>query len=1084
MARRLTPRWVRSRGALPALLLGVAATALGPLPLRAQQPDTARTDTVLTVRERALARLRALPTTPIQPDTAAADTLAVDTVGADTLAPPGARPTAVRPSPVDTLAGDTVVVFPAGNAEPRTAVVPADSVLGALAALPGYVTTEYTGEAAVFQADSNRLRLTGKSNVAREGSSLSTDSVLVYAGDTGIVCGYGKPVLQGEGEAEPVESNRVCYDINRDIGMASGATTKFEQGATWYVRGAENRVYVLTGGPEKELYGRKAEFTSCDLPQPHYVFEARSLKMVQDQVMVARNVTLKFEDVPVFWLPWMVQSMKRDRKSGLLVPQFGVNDIVRNGQGYNRHISNLGFYWAINDYLSAQTTFDWFASNYTALQAGVSYKVLRQFLDGNLQGKEFWRQGETGGGGREFTLHTNNSWQPDERTNVTVAGDYASSTQFVRQNSFDPTELNRQIKLNAGVRRSFSWGSSSLGYQNAKDLNTEKQTTTLPSFSVSVNPKTLYSNADGTLSLSWNGSASATRQLVDVLEATLPGRNIRDQETVSARANQSFSFGNLSVSQSIDYQDASVGVKPPVFTETDTLGNPSDTLPAFSSQRLQWQSSIGYQQKLWTGTQITPSLSLSGEQVRDTLTAAGFVSRPMQISTGATLRTDLYGFWPGFAGFSRIRHKISPSLTWQYRPALNSTQQQDSVFGVSNLREANTLTLSFNQTFEAKVAESDTMAADTAAADSTGAAGEPRRLPSASKVMLLALNTSGPFTYDFVAAREGRPAFVTDQVTNSLHSDLLKNLTVSFTHDLFEGGETLTDGTTATRHFSPFLTAMNASFSIDDNFWLFRFLGLAGGSAAVQEKGEEEPVEEESPAAEDLGGSVGAIMPGGTSGRAGFQGGGPVGGWRAQLNYSLSRTRPSLLGFSQESQNAPGERVVPAHRALERELAHQLLVHRPRLRRPHPHTDPRPPPLAGELRLHQGAERQLLHDLPRPAPGQPGPEGGLQPAHRRHPADTAIAPAAESDVLAAGHGHGKAPRPGPGDWPGQGPVPYLRPPWTHSNCREAVSASRTSSEWRAKTRSRSVCRKTLARPSGRPGVWWSGRWRRTGWSMA
>jgi hypothetical protein len=46
------------------------------------------------------------------------------------------------------------------------------------------------------------------------------------------------------------------------------------------------------------MYGQRAQFTSCDLEEPHYVFQARSLKMVQDDVMVARNVTLRFGTSP------------------------------------------------------------------------------------------------------------------------------------------------------------------------------------------------------------------------------------------------------------------------------------------------------------------------------------------------------------------------------------------------------------------------------------------------------------------------------------------------------------------------------------------------------------------------------------------------------------------------------------------------------------------------------------------------------------------------------------------------------------------------------------------------------------------
>ena len=71
------------------------------------------------------------------------------------------------------------------------------------------------------------------------------------------------------------------------------------------------------------------------------------------------------------------------------------------------------------------------------------------------------------------------------------------------------------------------------------------------------------------------------------------------------------------------------------------------------------------------------------------------------------------------------------------------------MFGLRSLRAQNRLTLSFNQTFEAKVESDDTAAADTVA---LGQPGEPRRLPQAEKITLLALNTSTPLVYDFVAA--------------------------------------------------------------------------------------------------------------------------------------------------------------------------------------------------------------------------------------------------------------------------------------------------------------------------------------------
>ena len=910
--------------------------------------DTLRADTTLTTRERALRRLRAIPRTPIQRDTTTADSLRADSLRADSLRADSAL--ADRAAPVDGAAEDTAG---AGAADSATAgeagaargrlrpqppdttrrtlerpvrLVPGDTgatrtdpgpvreeaVREQLQALGGYVTTEYSGQTAVFWADSNQLRLSGESRISRERSALATDSLLVYDGESGVVCGYGSPVLSGE--TEPVESRRVCFDIERDVGMAEGARTKFTQQGTWYVRGADNRVFVLAREESNTLYGRRAEFTSCDLDHPHYAFQARSLKMVEGEMMVARDVTLQFDDVPVFWLPWMVQSMKRGRRSGLLVPQFGVNDIVRNNTGYSRRISNVGFYWAINDYASARGTFEWWAGNWTAVEGALSYYWRRQFLQGSLTAKHYWRQQEGVPAGREFTLNTSNSWQPDERTRLRLDARYASSTDFVRRNSFDPRELNQTIRSSASANRTFDWGSVTLGADRQQQLSTEQVDWTLPSLQLSLSPVTIYSSEDG-MDITWRGSGNATRRARDVSEALQP--NLRDSETLNSSLSQSLSLGKFSLGQNVDYRREELGARreaagtDPSLTSVESLlgvdffSPPGVPDPASTSETVGWSASLGFQQALWVGTTLNPSVSVNGTYVRDDTTRhwidelgtgspSAFVAQPVRLSAGASLTTAIYGFWPGFARFSRIRHKIAPTLRWSYSPAPTTTALQDSVFGTLNLRERNELTLSFNQTFEAKVESDDTVAADTA----VGQPGEPRRLPQAEKITLLAINTGTPLRYDFVAAEEDGRGFQTTRITNSIRSDLVQGLQLTMTHDLFEVGETPEDGGQAPRTFSPFLTNLSASFSIDSDFWLFRLLGLSAGEGEPAE----EPQDTVQPEPDAMGvgaeasadrrsGGFGGVVPGDEE-RGGLgMGSRGAGRWRASLSYSLQRTR-------------------------------------------------------------------------------------------------------------------------------------------------------------------------------------------------
>ena len=146
----------------------------------------------------------------------------------------------------------------------------------------------------------------------------------------------------------------MTYDACNKVGLIARANTDFpEGGATWYLRGD-----LAVDNAENRVYASGATITSCDLPDPHYHFAARDVKWVSKTIMVSRPAVLYVADVPILWLPFIFQDLRKGRRSGLIPPQFGVNDIVRNSRSYQRHISNLGYYWAIGDYADAQSFLD------------------------------------------------------------------------------------------------------------------------------------------------------------------------------------------------------------------------------------------------------------------------------------------------------------------------------------------------------------------------------------------------------------------------------------------------------------------------------------------------------------------------------------------------------------------------------------------------------------------------------------------------------------------------------------------------------------------------------------------------------
>jgi hypothetical protein len=851
----------------------------------AQQPPAQPQDTAngglppRTASERALDRLRALPQQPlvVRPDTAPPDTAAADS--AKRAAQEGAVPG--RPGPGARSAARTGGAAPgaAGSAQ-------GDSTLAMLMKLPGYTPVQYNGDGARYTVDRDELELTGKAKVDREGQNLSVDSLLVYNGSSGVVCGYGKPVLSGEGT--PITSDTLCYNTETKVGVATGASTQFQQSATWYVRGADNRVFTV--GNDR-IYGERAQFTSCDLPQPHYHFTAAKLKMVNNSVMVARDVTLDFADVPVFWLPFMVQSMKRGRRSGILTPQFGVNDIVRNSVGYQRRISNLGFYWAINDYMGAQLAMDWWAGNWLGLDGTFDYRWTRQFLNGNATVRRFWRDN----GSKDLTINGSTSWQPDERTSLNASVAYATSSQFIQQNSFDPNELKRDITSTANMSRRFGWGNLSLGVQRRQSITQDRVDMTLPNVALSLSPVTISQ----ALGMSWSGSANFRSNRVDYTGAPAPGQ--RGAQDLSSSLSSNLNLGPLSWNQSMDWNRSIDGALP-AFDSAAVPGliAPVPAVPRTQRDVLNWRTSLGYTINLMAGTTLTPNVSMNSQMMSDSL-GGPLIAAPTRINAGVSLGTTVYGFWPGIGPVTRIRHKISPSISWTYSPALQSTPLQAQIFGIDSLQAQNVLTLSFNQTFEAKLAGGDTAAADTARSDSLEQAaaqgGEPRRLPQAKKVQLLSINTSA-ISYNFVQARQpGGHAFSPAIFSTSLRSGLLPGFDFSMTHNLFRLDSVATPtGNIQKRHFAPFLTNLRASFSIDNNFWLFKVLGLSGNRPMASDTAQADTAQSDTTGGPSRGpGAPGGLLTpgGGRPGGGRFGGGAGIGAWSAQLSYTLTRYRPT-----------------------------------------------------------------------------------------------------------------------------------------------------------------------------------------------
>ncbi len=869
-----------------------------------------------------IARVAAAEPAPVPPDPgappAARDT--VPPVSADT-APPAERgaltvtgrdtvPGALRDTAADTTgaARDTMQTARleqtrqglAGGSFPER-----DSLFKGLAQLKGYRIVEYRGSRVALQVPDRVIRLVDSAQANYGDAALQADSIL-YRSKLAFLAARGDIILQSPQQREVKSDSVLYYDVSRRKGTVMDARTEFAaQGADWIVNG--NAVPVGTD----TLFVTKGNFTTCDLDQPHYWFQAGQIKMVNQDIIVAWPVTLYIEHVPVFWLPFFAQDIRPNRRSGIIPPQFGINDIIRTGTGYTRNIRNFGYYWAINRFMDAELTVDWYSGQYTQLNGTYRYKDIKKHLQGNVQASE-----QFGATGRNLSLDVQHSQDLSPGTHVDISARYVQSPGTYLDRSFDPNQQTQTIDSNLSLRQQWSWAQVTLGASRRQYLGPNSQLQyTLPQLSVSFPSVTLFrapTNREGFFNnLIWSGAASFQRQTQSQDIGT-------DTRTTTASASQSLLLHGLNV-------QAQAGLNDQLNVPSDSLGN---DLASATQTTLNWSASADYQIGLMGSTTLRPTVSVSGGMFRsldrsDSLpdTRGQFVTAPARASFGATLSTDLYGFFPGFGPFTRIRHKVSPRFTWTYTPAVSTPDSLSSIPGFPGgiSQATNVLTIGLSQTFEAKVkvkappesasrdtlggsgAPGDTVAASRTRADTTGrmrpdtiggTRADTALAPGGStlagatvqggppapaqelqerKVMLLSINTSTPLSLDFSAPSRGQPVIQTESITNSFSSDLLRGFSLNMTHDLFEG-------TGTNRKFKPFLSRLNASFSISSGMSLGSLVGLGSGSGSRPQP----PRTQRSP----------------EGGGAQETRGGP---WSLSLSYSLNRYRPGEFGTTNQT---------------------------------------------------------------------------------------------------------------------------------------------------------------------------------------
>jgi len=813
-------------------------------------------------------------------------------------APPGSVYAPVPGLSRDSIRRDTTRagVLPLDTAKARRLGLPTspshsfatpDSMLSSLLAKPGYDAIRFRSDSATLLVEQRRILLHGGAMAERHGSILEADSIN-YQEATCTMVATGEPHLFDA--ASVLVGDEIRYDACERRGVVDRALTSFNQaGAVWFLRGN-----VAQDSSSARIYAAHSEVTSCDLPEPHYHFQAGEVKWISKSFMVARPAVLYVRDVPVLWLPFIFQDTRPGRRSGLLIPQFGINDLVRPDGNYNRQVTNVGYYWAINNYIDLLARLDWFANRYVQYGASVQYRWSNQFLRGAIS-VDRQRQVE---GSSSFNLRWTHQQSFNLSTTLTFDMSYVGNTTVLSQNAIDPLLSTRAITSSLNFTKRYSWGSVALGGNRRQSLTDQGSTTQLPALTVSPKPIDF-----GNRHFTWSPAFSLTNNLsngVPLGSPLLVTDSIGRVDTVKLKADArvtqinfdspvrigAFTWRNAFRMADMDSTGRATST---VKIADTTTADPTDSiyltqvLPGGFTTGIDWDTGINLPVLFGSSWKLQPGLGVANSTggpflLRNTRTNGNWVQQGKRFSFTVGASPTFFGFLPGFGPFSRIRHSISPALVYNYSPSANIPRAYAEAITLPGqppvLRSdpTQTLSLGLNTVFEAKKKPPQ--------GDTTAAA-------AAKKIRLLGLIFS-PLSYDLEQAKKpGRRGWVTQTISTTFQTDLLPSFSLGIGTDLWKG-----QASSDTAKFSPYITNVNASFAISGATVASLF---GGGRKAASTSQNPPPAYGDDQSRPWINRYYNSVQTPVAGGRRGFT---------ANFNYSLTRSRPipgSLVSLPSQS---------------------------------------------------------------------------------------------------------------------------------------------------------------------------------------
>lgn len=447
-----------------------------------------------------------------------------------------------------------------------------------------------------------------------------------------------KPVLEQEDDAFTVKN--VKYNFKSRKALVNDVKLKQDEG---YLHSE-----IAKMQSDKELHIKGGKFTTCDLDNPHFYIKLTKAIKIPDKQVISGPMYFVIADIPLYFigLPFGMLPQQKKNTSGLIIPQYGEDAY----KGF--FLREGGYFWAINDYLNATFLGEIYSKGSWGLSLSTNFRKNYKY-NGGIEIKYYKMQ--TG----------------EKILQELIPGTYAQSSFWVKGSFNQDSKSNP----NSNISASLNFGSPGFNKLNAKDI--QDYTNTQTSSSISYRWAKPGSIMNFSVNIRENQDSKTNTVNLNLPEVSMNMKRLFPFKNVG-EGNSKW-YQKIGVSLTVDAKNEIKGADS-VFFHRETFMNMKNgikyAIPISTSFQLfnfiNVSPSFSFNGRFYTGKIIENQASIieNNEIVQSIRkdTVYGF-NYPYDFLFSVPFSTKLYGVFNINKGrVKAIRHVISPSLSFSYRP--------------------------------------------------------------------------------------------------------------------------------------------------------------------------------------------------------------------------------------------------------------------------------------------------------------------------------------------------------------------------------------------------------------------------------